>query len=61
MKTLAALAVAGLIAAVGMLWYLSNPVVVVVERRALQPSSAIPTFQRVPRPAPTKADAGPSR
>jgi hypothetical protein len=48
MKTFAALACAGLIAGAGMLWFLSNPVVVTVSMKPLQPSAAIPTFKRVP-------------
>jgi hypothetical protein len=49
MKTFAALAVAGLIAGVGLLWFLSNPVVATVEVKPLQPSAAIPTFKPVPQ------------
>jgi hypothetical protein len=48
MKTFAALAVAGLIAGTGLLWFLSNPVVATVEMKPLQPSAAIPTFKPVP-------------
>jgi len=48
MKTLAALAVAGLIAGVGALWLLSNPVVVAVKLEPVKPNAALPTFHPVP-------------
>jgi hypothetical protein len=48
MKTLAALACAGLIAGAGALWLLSNPVVVGFTVKPLEPSAEIPTFKRVP-------------
>jgi hypothetical protein len=46
-KTLAALASVALIAAAGLLWFLSNPVVIGVNREPLKPSAEIPTFHRV--------------
>jgi hypothetical protein len=51
MKTFAALAVAGLIAGAGLLWFLSNPVVETVTVKPLQPSAAIATFKPVPHTA----------
>jgi hypothetical protein len=48
MKTFAALACAGLIAGVGFLWFLSNPVVETVQVKPLLPSAALPTFKPVP-------------
>ena len=50
MKTLAAIAVAGLIAGGGLLWFASNPVVVTAKVEPLKPSAAIPTFHRVEQP-----------
>jgi hypothetical protein len=50
MKSFAALGAVGLIAAVGMLWFLSNPVVFTVKVKPLQPSSALPTFKPVSVP-----------
>jgi hypothetical protein len=50
MKTLAALAVVGLLAGAGVLWFLSNPVVVTATVKPLQPSAAIPTFHPVAVP-----------
>jgi hypothetical protein len=50
MKTLAALAAVGLIAGAGVLWFLSNPVVVTATVQPLKPSAAIPTFKRVDVP-----------
>jgi hypothetical protein len=50
MKTFAAVAVVGLIAGAGVLWFLSNPVVVTATVKPLQPSSAIPTFKPVAVP-----------
>jgi hypothetical protein len=47
MKTFAALAVAGIGAGAGVLWVLSNPVVVTARVQPLKPSAAIPTFHRV--------------
>jgi hypothetical protein len=46
-KTLAALASAALIAAAGLLWFFSNPVVIAVKLEPLKPSAEIPTFHRV--------------
>lgn len=48
MKTFAAIAVAGLIAGAGALWFLSNPVVVVATVKPLKPNAALPTFRPVP-------------
>jgi hypothetical protein len=50
MKTLAALAVVGLIAGAGVLWFFSNPVIVTATVQPLQPSAAIPTFKPVTAP-----------
>ena len=51
MKSFTALGAVGLIAAAGvLLWFLSNPVVFTVKVKPLQPSSALPTFHRVPVP-----------
>jgi hypothetical protein len=47
MKTLAALAGAALIASAGLLWFLSNPVVIAVKLEPLKASAEIPTFHRV--------------
>jgi hypothetical protein len=60
MKTLAALAVAGLIAGAGVLWFLSNPVVIGASVRPLKPSSEIGTFYPVPDATPRR-DARPAR
>ena len=46
-KTFAALATAGLIVGAGLLWFLSNPVVIAVKLAPLKPSAEIPTFHRV--------------
>ena len=48
MKGLASLGAAALIAAAGVLWFMSKPTVVTVQIKPLQPSAAIPTFKRVP-------------
>jgi hypothetical protein len=48
MKTLAALAGAALIAGAGVLWFLSNPVVVVATVKPLERNPALPTFKPVP-------------
>lgn len=48
MKGFAALGAAALIAGAGVLWFMTNPVVVAVEMRPLQPNAALPTFKRVP-------------
>ena len=50
MKSFTALGAVGLIAAAGVLWFLSNPVVFTVKVKPLQPSSELPTFHRVPVP-----------
>jgi hypothetical protein len=50
MKTFTALGALGLIAAAGMLWFLSNPVVVTFKSEPLKPSAAIPTFKPVRSP-----------
>jgi len=47
MKGLAALGAAGFIAAVGALWFLTNPAVVTVIASPMQPNSALPTFKQV--------------
>jgi hypothetical protein len=50
MKGLAALGAAGCIAAAGLLWFMTNPVVVTAQVRPLQPSADLPVFKRVPDP-----------
>jgi len=50
MKGLAALGVAGFIALAGVLWFLTNPVVVVAKISPVKPGSAIPVFKQVPTP-----------
>jgi hypothetical protein len=58
MKTFGALGILGLIAAAGVLWFSSNPVVVTARVEPLKPSSAIPAFKRVSVPlAPVQPDA----
>jgi preprotein translocase subunit SecF len=52
MKTFAAIAVAGLIAGAGVMWFFSNPVVVTATVQPLKPSDKIPTFKRVEEPMP---------
>jgi hypothetical protein len=48
MKGLAALGTAACIAAAGLLWFMTGPVLVTAEVRPLQPSAALPTFRRIP-------------
>jgi hypothetical protein len=48
MKGLAALGAAACIAAAGLLWFMTKPVLVTAEVRPLQPSAAMPTFRRIP-------------
>jgi hypothetical protein len=48
MKGLAALGTAACIAAAGLLWFMTKPVLVTAEVRPLQPSAAMPTFRRLP-------------
>jgi hypothetical protein len=48
MKGLAAIGVAGLIAAAGVLWFSTNPTVVVTKLAPVQPNAAIPSFKPVP-------------
>jgi hypothetical protein len=55
-KTFAALAVAALIAGAGVLWILSNPVVVVATVKPLKPSAAVPTWHPVPSPLAAKPE-----
>ena len=50
MKGLAALGAAGLIAAAGGLWILSNPIVAGFRVVPLKPSAEIPSFKHVPTP-----------
>lgn len=50
MKGLASLGAAGLIAAAGALWLLSNPVVVKARIEPVRPSAELPTFKHVPTP-----------
>ena len=47
MKGIAAIAVALVIAAVGASWFLSNPNVVTVKAKPMQPNPALPTFNEV--------------
>ncbi len=47
MKSFAALVRAAFIAGAGLLWVLSNPVVIVVKVQPVKPSAEIPTFHRV--------------
>ena len=47
MKGLAAIAVAGLIAAAGALWFQSSPNVVDVKVTPMQPNANMPTFKQV--------------
>jgi len=49
-KGLASLGAAGLIAAAGALWLLSNPVVVKARIEPVRPSAELPTFKHVPTP-----------
>jgi hypothetical protein len=48
MKGLAAIGAAGLIAAAGVLWFSSNPTVVVAKVVSVQPNAALPVFKPVP-------------
>lgn len=50
MKGLAALGAAGIIAAAGALWILSNPIVVKVRIEPVKSSADIPSFKHVPTP-----------
>lgn len=47
MKGVAAIAVAGLIAAAGVLWFQTNPNVVTVKATPMQPNANLPTFKQV--------------
>jgi hypothetical protein len=47
MKSLAALGAAAFIAAAGALWFMTKPTIVAMKVAPLQPSSELPTFQRV--------------
>jgi hypothetical protein len=47
MKSLASLGVAALIAAAGVLWFMSNPTIVTMKVVPLKPSSELPTFKPV--------------
>lgn len=49
MKGLAALGAAAFIAAAGVLWFMTRPVVVVMKVEPLKPSAELPTFKRVER------------
>jgi hypothetical protein len=48
MKGLAALGAAALMAAAGVLWFVSKPTVVAVQVEPLRPNAALPVFKRVP-------------
>ncbi len=47
MNGLAAIAVAGLIAAAGVLWFQTSPNVVIVKVAPMQPDASMPTFRQV--------------
>jgi hypothetical protein len=47
LKTLAAIGIAGLIAATGALWFSTNSNVAVVKIRPMKPNPDLPTFKRV--------------
>lgn len=47
MKGLGAIAVAGLIAAAGVMWFQTNPPVATVKVVPLQPNPNLPTFRQV--------------
>ena len=47
MNGLAAIAVAGLIAAAGVLWFQTSPNVVTVKVTPMQPNASMPTFKQV--------------
>jgi hypothetical protein len=47
MKSLASLGVAALIAAAGVLWFMTNPTIVTIKVVPLKPSSELPTFKPV--------------
>ncbi|MET0679105.1 MAG: hypothetical protein ABW175_25175 [Bradyrhizobium sp.] len=47
MKGLTGIAVAGLIAAAGWMWFQTNPNVVTVKVQPLQPNPNLPTFKQV--------------
>ena len=47
MKGLAGIAVAGLIAAVGVLWFQTSPNVITVRATPMQPNANMPTFKQV--------------
>jgi hypothetical protein len=50
MKGLAALGAAGLIAAAGALWLLSNPILAGIRIVPVKPSAELPRFKHVPTP-----------
>ena len=50
MKGLAALGAAGLLAAAGGLWLLSNPILAGFRIEPVKPSAELPTFKHVPTP-----------
>lgn len=47
MNGLAAIAVAGLIAAAGVLWFQTSPSVVTIKVTPMQPDASMPTFRQV--------------
>jgi hypothetical protein len=47
MNGLAAIAVAGLIAAAGVLWFQTSPNVVTIKVTPMQPDASMPTFRQV--------------
>lgn len=47
MKGLTGIAVAGLIAAAGWMWFQTSPTVATVDQRPLQPNANLPTFGQV--------------
>jgi hypothetical protein len=48
MKGLAAIGAAACMAAAGLLWFMTKPMLVTAEVRPLQASDAMPTFKRIP-------------
>jgi hypothetical protein len=49
MKSLAAVGAAAFIAAAGLLWFMSGPMVVTAKVEQLKPSADVPVFRRVER------------
>ncbi len=49
MRGLAALGAAAFIAAAGVFWFMSRPVIVTIKREPLKASAEFPTFKRLER------------